>query len=152
MIFMDSDGSHTPEFLPQLWREREHADVVIASRYVEGGYTENSKMLVGMSRVLNWSYSLILGLPCKDVSNSFKLYRRAQLQCLVLKCENFDIVEEILYKLIRLFPDLKIKEVPFSFKKRMFGETKRHLLWFILSYAITILKLRFMRIERQTSP
>jgi dolichol-phosphate mannosyltransferase len=95
-----------------------------------------------MSRVLNISYSLVLNLRCKDVSNSFKVYRADWLKRLSLRCANFDIVEEILFKLVRQHPRARIKEVPFSFKKRMFGETKRNLVTFMLTYLFTIIRLR----------
>jgi dolichol-phosphate mannosyltransferase len=144
VLLMDADGSHSPEFMPTLLAERGRADVVIASRYIAGGHSENSLPLRWMSITLNLSYALILGLRCKDVSNSFKLYKGDQLRALRLKCENFDIVEEILFKLARGNPGLKIVEVPFTFKKRMFGETKRDLIAFIFTYLYTIIKLRLM--------
>ena len=144
ILLMDADGSHSPEFIPELLKERPRADVVIASRYIDGGFSENSLPLRLMSLTLNVSYAVILGLPCKDVSNSFKLYRAPLLRAPSLRCENFDIVEEILFKLKRAAPSLRIVEVPFTFKKRMFGETKRDLLAFIVTYLYTILKLRFM--------
>jgi dolichol-phosphate mannosyltransferase len=145
-LFMDADGSHTPEFIPEMFKLREQHDVVIASRYVPGGYTENTLVLILMSRAVNLCYSWVLNLKCNDVSNNFKIYRTAQLKALTLKCNNFDIVEEILFKLSRVFKGLRMREVPFSFKKRMFGETKRNLVLFMLTYVSTILKLRFMRI------
>jgi dolichol-phosphate mannosyltransferase len=143
ILFMDADGSHPPEWIPRLFRFRDQYDVVIASRYVEQGYTENSRTLVLMSRVLNWTYSFVLGLDCKDVSNSFRLCRAAQLRTLTLRCNNFDIVEEVLIKLNRAVPELRIHEVPFTFKQRMFGKTKRNLLAFMFSYVVTLVRLRF---------
>lgn len=143
ILFMDADGSHNPEFIPHLLHYRDQYDLVIASRYVEGGFTENSQSLVVMSKLLNWTYAVILNLKMKDVSNSFKLYRAEQIKGISLKCENFDIVEELLYKLVRKVPNLRFKEVPFSFKKRMFGETKRNLFSFILTYLFTMIRLRF---------
>lgn len=143
VLFMDADGSHAPEFIPELWRRRDDAGVIIASRYVDGGFTENSAALVLMSRVLNITYSVVLNLNCKDVSNSFKLYRADKLKALKLKCDNFDVVEEILFKLRRREPDLAILEIPFSFKKRMFGQTKRNLFLFMLTYVYTMIRLRF---------
>lgn len=142
-IFMDADGSHPPEFIPEIFCHAGKYDVVIASRYVDKGDTENSLALILMSRIVNWTFSLVLNLPCKDVSNSFKVYRAEQLKSIKLTCNNFDIVEEILFKLRRNYPDMKFKEVPFVFKKRMFGETKRNLFVFILTYIYTILRLRF---------
>ena len=142
VIFMDADGSHTPEFVQQLLNASAGQDVVIASRYVEGGFTDNSAALIAMSRLLNWTYSKVLGLHCKDVSNSFKLYQSHQLKALNLTCANFDIVEEILHKLNRAKPGLAIREIPYSFKQRAFGKTKRNLVVFMFTYLQTIIRLK----------
>lgn len=147
IIFMDADGSHAPEFIKNLYQHKDEASVVIASRYIEGGFTENSGVLIFMSLILNITYSLVLNLKVKDVSNSFKLYEGTQLKDLELECKNFDIVEEILYKLSLLHPGLKIKEIPFTFKKRMFGETKRNLVVFMFNYIITMFHLRLMAVR-----
>lgn len=143
VIFMDADGSHHPEFIKKLYAEKDQYELVIASRYIEGGHTENSTILVLMSKIVNWGYSFALNINCKDVSNSFKLYNGDMLRKISLTCNNFDVVEEILFKLIRANPNSKIKEIPFSFKQRMFGETKRNLLKFIFTYVFTLIKLRF---------
>jgi len=142
-IFMDADGSHSPEFIPRLWEHRRTHQVVIASRYVEGGFTDNPHSLILMSRILNWIYAFVLNLSCKDVSNSYKLYQTGQLKRLQLYCNNFDVVEEILFKLARNNVELTIKEVPFSFKKRIFGNTKRNLVSFVVSFIVTLIRLRF---------
>jgi dolichol-phosphate mannosyltransferase len=143
VLFMDADGSHTPEFIPELFKYSNQYDLIIASRYIDEGKTENNFLLILMSRVLNWTYSFILGIPCKDVSNSFKIYRGDNLKKLHLSCNNFDIVEEIIYKIYLNNRSIQIKEVPFVFKKRMFGETKRNLFIFMLTYLFTIIRLRF---------
>ena len=145
ILFMDADGSHPPEFIPMLYRHREAYDIVIASRYIDGGYTENSRILILMSRAINIIYSLVLNLQCKDVSNSFKLYRASLLKEEDFRSNNFDIVEEILFKIKKRNHDLKILEVPFTFKKRMYGKTKRRLALFAISYIFTLLKLRFRK-------
>lgn len=143
IIFMDADGSHHPDFIKELYIHREAADIVVASRYVDGGHTENSSVLILMSRIVNIGYSLVLNINCKDVSNSFKLYNGDQLRRLDLKCKNFDIVEEILFKIIKFNSNVVIKEIPFTFKQRMFGETKRNLFQFIFTYIVTLFRLRF---------
>jgi dolichol-phosphate mannosyltransferase len=145
LIFMDADGSHPPHFLQDLYRARDQADVIIASRYVSGGFTENSVALVLMSWVVNVGYRFVLGLNCKDVSNSFKLYPGDAIRRLELRCRNFDVVEEILVKVMRQNPGFRLLEVPFTFKKRMFGQTKRNLLAFVFSYLATLIRLRFSR-------
>lgn len=143
VIFMDADGSHTPEFIPELYQYANDYHVVVASRYVEHGDTENPQHLIVMSRVLNWTYTKILDIDCKDVSNSFKVYQGPLLRSLELHCDNFDIIEEILVKLKRKQPDLRIKEIPFLFKKRMFGQTKRNLVLFTTTYLATLARLRY---------
>jgi dolichol-phosphate mannosyltransferase len=40
---------------------------------------------------------------------------------------------------------LRIVEIPFHFKQRMFGQTKRNLVAFIFSYVVTLVRLRFIR-------
>ena len=143
ILFMDADGSHAPEFIGEMINERETNDVVIASRYVEGGSTENKKILILLSWIVNKLYSKVLKIKCKDVSNSFKLYRAELLKDLKLYSKNFDIIEEIMYKIFKNNPNVKVKEIPFCFKKRMFGNSKRNLVAFSISYVFTLLRLRF---------
>jgi dolichol-phosphate mannosyltransferase len=147
VVFMDADGSHNPGFLPKLWEQRQNADLVIASRYIQGGKTENPTLLIFMSLMVNVAFRLALGLKCYDVSNSFRLYRGDDLRALHLTCNNFDIVEEILVKLTVARPDYRIKEIPFVFEKRKAGKTKRNLLTFALGYVVTLARLVKMRYE-----
>jgi dolichol-phosphate mannosyltransferase len=142
-IIMDADGSHSPEFIQNLYRSKKDCGIVIASRYIEGGSTDNNRILILMSYLTNVSYGVILNLHYKDISNSFRLYSTNYLKDLSLKCKNFDIVEEILYKIKKKHKNIRIIEIPYSFRKRMFGHTKRDLLFFVISYGITIIKLRF---------
>ena len=147
VIFMDADGSHSPEFIPKLWAERHTADLVIASRYMPGGHTENPAFLIFLSLAVNVVFRFILGLRCADVSNSFRLYRGADLRALHLECEHFDIVEEILVKLNSSREGYRVVEIPFTFEKRKAGRTKRNLLVFAVGYIATLFRLA--RLKRQ---
>ena len=141
VIFMDADGSHSPGFIRQLWENKDAADLVIASRYVSGGKTENPQILILMSQVVNLVFRIILGLPCADVSNSLRLYRGDDLRALRLQCDHFDIVEEILVTLCCLHPGYRIREIPFTFEKRKAGKTKRQLLIFAMGYLVVLYRL-----------
>jgi len=145
VVFMDADGSHSPEFIKELYQFRNEYDVVIASRYVKGGGSDNSPLLKLMSYLVNVTFSVFFRLGCRDVSNSFKLYRATLLKDLKLASNNFDVIEEMLIKLKRKNRNIRFKEVPFFFKERMFGHTKRNLLMFILSYLGVMLRLMFMK-------
>ena len=141
VVFMDADGSHNPEFIPELWKWRQDYDLVIASRYAPGGKTENPWILVLMSHVVNVVFRLVLGLRCLDVSNSFRLYRGEDLRKLRLECQHFDVVEEILVKLVYSRQGYRIKETPSTFEKRKAGKTKRQLVTFALGYLGTLWRL-----------
>jgi dolichol-phosphate mannosyltransferase len=145
VLLMDADGSHNPAFLPLLWKSRDEADLVIASRYMPGGRTENPAVLIFMSLMVNVVFRLVLGLRCRDVSNSFRLYRGDDLRALRLACDNFDIVEEILVLLSCEHPGYRIKEVPITFEERKAGKTKRKLAAFALSYLAVLWRLRRLR-------
>lgn len=156
IVMMDCDGSHDPEEIISFYEHaKEGADLVIGSRYVKGGNTDNIFILRAMSRILNIFYRRIFKLNVRDVSNSFRLYNAEKLKSLVLVCDNFDIVEEILILLNLIYSDLKIIEHPISFNKRMYGESKRNLVIFIFSYLKTIKRLKEIKkgylLEKQES-
>ena len=143
IVFMDADGSHDPAEIKNMYDliASNDADLVIGSRYCKGGYTDNNFVLRFMSWILNVTYRLFFKLNVKDVSDSYRMYRGDQLRDLQLECNNFDIVEEILIKLNYTFDGIRIKEIPISFSKRAFGESKRDLVKFIFSYLTTMRKL-----------
>ncbi|MEI6321700.1 MAG: glycosyltransferase [bacterium] len=141
VLFMDADGSHPVSLVSTLWSRRNEADLVIASRYVKDGHTENPAVLIFLSLMVNVVFRVVLGLQCRDVSNSFRLYQGDALRSLQLNCENFDIVEEILIKLSLSKKDFTVLEVPFTFGTRKAGKTKRDLGAFALSYLSTLWRL-----------
>ena len=142
LVVMDADGSHNPSYLPSIWAERENYDVVIGSRYVTGGMTENPAILIAMSYIVNLTFRVAFHLNCRDVTNSFRLYRTAALKALKLECDNFDLVEEILIKIVNGKTKGTLKEVPVVFERRKAGESKRNLVAFAISYFQTLVRLR----------
>lgn len=142
ILFMDGDYSHDPKFIIKLYNKRKN-DVVIASRYINGGNSDNTLILKFLSKLLNLFYNIVLNLNLKDVSNSFKLYNGKQLKKLDLNCNHFDIIEEIIFKFKLNNKNSKFKELPYHFRQRKHGKTKRNLI-IIFAYLFSILKLRFM--------
>jgi dolichol-phosphate mannosyltransferase len=140
IVVMDADFSHTPSFINKMYSLK-GSDVVIASRYISKGGTENSSYLIYLSRALNYIYSKILSIPIKDISNSFRLYNASKIKNINTICNNFDIVEEIIFKLYKKYKNLNVIEIPYFFKRRKFGSSKRTLI-FSISYLITLIRLR----------
>jgi dolichol-phosphate mannosyltransferase len=141
ILIMDADGSHNPAEIASLWLHRNNFDVVIGSRYSDGGSTENPRILIFMSWLVNLTFRVCFRLSCKDVTNSFRLYRGARLRAVRLQSQNFDIVEELLIKICS-GPDAGTwKEVPIKFERRKAGESKRNLFAFALTYFWTLIRL-----------
>ncbi len=140
-ILMDGDLSQPPEVIPDMLALREKNDMIIASRYTEGGSSDDFKINILMSRALNFVCSSVMGINCKDWSTSFKLYKTRQIQSLSLTCEHFDIHQEIICKLHRNYENFTFAEVPMSFSKRLYGSSTRRIIY-AFSLMKTVLKLR----------
>ena len=143
IIFMDADLSHPVEFLKTFIQNRDKADIVVASRYMNGVHSDNNKLSIMMSRLLNVVFTAIFKISCSDISNSYKLYNAALLKGITLKRQNFDIIQEIFIKLQKSKPNLQIIELPCEFHKRYAGYTKRQYIRYIYSYIATIVSLKY---------
>lgn len=147
-LIMDSDGSHNPIYINDIYKKFiEGADVVIGSRYVKGGVTNDSKTSVIMSHILNTVFRVITGIKAKDISTDYRMYDTEQLKKPQLTCQNYDVLQEVLLKMKINNPKLVVKETPISFEKRLYGESKRKLIRFILGYIKTMFKLIGVRIN-----
>lgn len=148
-LILDSDGSHDPKYIPQLYQAfRSGADLVIGSRYVKGGKTNDSILSVMMSKILNTVFRLVLGIRAADISTDYRLYQTQQLKNISLQCENYDVLQEVLLQLKLQKLDFCIKEVPITFQKRIYGESKRQLLRFVISYMKTLFRLIRIKVSK----
>jgi dolichol-phosphate mannosyltransferase len=66
---LDADLSHPPEFLQQMWINRPSADVIIASRYIQGGHAHMPLFRHALSRFVNLLFSRGLDLGVRDMSS-----------------------------------------------------------------------------------
>ncbi|MCL2321439.1 MAG: glycosyltransferase [Oscillospiraceae bacterium] len=150
IVFMDADGSHDPKYLQDMLAKVKNNDMVIGSRYMKGGHTDNNVLLVLMSKLLNMTYNILFGLKVRDVSNSLRVYSADKIKSLILTCQNFDIIEEIIIKMSLEFSPLSVAEVPITFNKRQFGNSKRSFIKFVFSYFATLLRLLRYKISFKT--
>ena len=89
-LILDSDGSHNPKYIPAIYDKftKENCDVVIGSRYVEGGKTNDAKSSIVMSHILNGMFRFFLGIKAKDISTDYRMYYTEQLKNVSLSCHN----------------------------------------------------------------
>lgn len=143
VLTMDADLSHEPDFIPIMWNRRSDAELVIASRYVEGGGAEMPWYREILSIILNVIYTRALSLPVKDISSGFRLYHASALDGLDLRSSDFDALEEILIKCYAR--GCQIAEVPFQYVPRVSGESKVRLLQFGAAYLKTLVRMWKLR-------
>ncbi|MDR2748475.1 MAG: polyprenol monophosphomannose synthase [Bifidobacteriaceae bacterium] len=130
LIQMDVDGSHRPEDLPKLLNVIENdpdVDLVIGSRWVDGGETKNwpaARIALSKSGSL-WS-KLIMGLNVHDITAGFRAYRKRVFE----KYINLDTIDvkgfgfQIDNTAKLAYRGGKIVEVPIVFVERELGESK----------------------------
>ena len=150
-LIMDSDGSHPPARIPAIHKKfvEDKCDVVIGSRYCKGGKTNDTKSSQIMSHLLNFAYRVVLGLRAHDLSTDYRMYHTKQLKRVKLQCKNYDVLEEVLLmlQLNKKNHRLKFGEVPIDFQKRMYGESKRRLIPYIITFISTLIRLFFVRVR-----
>lgn len=149
MLVLDSDGSHDPKYIPDIYRKfLEGYDVVIGSRYTKGGKTEDAVSSRIMSHILNGVYRIVTGVKAKDLSTNFRMYRADVIRECRLTSTNYDVLEEVLLLMkLKVGKSFKVAEIPITFNKRIAGESKRRLIPFIISYIKTMFRLIGIRIK-----
>ncbi len=147
-LILDADGSQDYTQIPKMYEAMTpDTDVVIGSRYIPGGSTDDAKSSQIMSRVLNFCFRIGIGVNVHDFSDSLRLCRTADLRQLHLTSENFDISEELILKLkLMKGGAITIREVPISFKKRIMGQSKRSLMKFIVCFGRMLVYSFLLRI------
>ena len=123
---LDCDFSHDPADVPRLAAAAEDADLVIGSRYVQGGGTRNWGLLRRLiSRGGSLYAQLLLGVPVRDLTGGFKCYRRAVLETIdldAIQSKGYAFQIETTYRSIRA--GFRVVEVPIVFTDREVGGSK----------------------------
>ena len=126
LLEMDSDFSHDPADLPRLIAAAADADLVLGSRYVEGGgVTDWGRARRLISRGGSVYAKLVLGIPVNDLTGGFKCFRRDVLEALDLGgvgTDGYGFQIEMTYRTIRA--GFRVKEVPILFRERRVGASK----------------------------
>ena len=129
LIEMDADLSHRVRDLKKMIDEKElkpNTDLVIGSRWMAGGRTENwSKSRELLSRAANLYVRAMLGMGVKDSTAGFRIYSSSILKKLnleAIKSEGYSFQIEMTRAVHKLGG--KIIEVPITFRERENGVSK----------------------------
>ena len=147
VAIMDADMQHPPALLPVLLAvARAGTDLAIASRYVEGGGTEDrTRSRGGVSKAALWLSHLFVPQTrhVRDTQSGFFLLRRKCLDNADLNVKGFTVLVEVLAK--GHFEH--VVELPYTFGVRAGGDSK---LGFgeIFAYAKQLLRLSDYRLVK----
>lgn len=128
VVEMDADLSHQPKYILSMIKPiiSGKADVVLGSRYMDGGKDIDRPFYRQMTSNFAKNYlKFVLGLKAADPTSGFRAYSKSALGKIKVKtltARDPFTVSEILYRCYQA--KLKIKEVPIEFIDRTQGESK----------------------------
>ncbi|MCU1471542.1 MAG: glycosyltransferase [Glaciihabitans sp.] len=126
LVEMDADGSHQPEQLPDLLAGAERADVVLGSRWVDGGGAPNWAFRRALlSRAGSLYARIALGLPMRDLTGGYRVFRADALRALdyqSVEAQGYCFQIEMVMHAVRA--GLRVVEVPIVFAERTSGVSK----------------------------
>ena len=146
IITMDADLSHNPEEIPNFLKLLNRYDMICGSRYVQGGRADMSYGRIVISGLFNVTFRNLIGIPIKDFTSGFRVYKTKIIRKIKLNSKKFGIYIEIPLK--AHLAGFKLTEIPISYHKRKFG--KSNLSYFkqgpeYLKVALEALKMRIMK-------
>lgn len=139
-----ADLSDPPEVINDMVAaaEREHADIVCASRYMKGGRQIGGPKFKGfLSHTAGLLLCWFARLPTHDPTNSFKLYRKSYLETVTIESTGgFELGLELVVK--AHLARRRIVEVPTTWRDRVAGQSNfklwkwlpHYLKWFFRAF------------------
>jgi dolichol-phosphate mannosyltransferase len=121
-------------------------DVVCGSRYAKGGRQIGGPFIKKtLSRIAGLSLRYMAAFPTSDVTNSFKLYRKATVDALTIESDGgFEIGMEIVIK--AHFSGYRVTEIPCTWQDRQQGASRFRILQWLPKY----MKWYFFAMKKKT--
>ncbi len=127
IVQMDADFSHPPEKIVEMAEMLPVCDVVIGSRYVPGGSVDVRwpfwrKMLSGWG---NLYARTLLGLPMRDVTGGFRIWKSTVLKAMPLdRIRSNGYVFQVETGFVAHRLGFHFREIPIYFAERRLGKSK----------------------------
>ena len=144
-IQMDADFSHDPKYLSIMFDKLEYNDVIIASRYVQGGYCEGWSLFRKIISKCGSFYSkFILNCPINDLTGGFNgwqldILNKIGLNNVISKGYAFQI--ELKYRAYK--KGALIAEFPIVFNDRKYGKSKMSFKILVEAF-LNVIKIKYM--------
>lgn len=128
VVQFDGDGQHRPEHVSELVAALVDADVVIGSRFAEGGTFKSSAARRGVQRLISWVVSAYARTRITDATSGFRI---AGPRALAVFSEHYpvewlgDTVESIV---MAARQSLTVREIPVVMNERAGGAPSQSIL------------------------
>lgn len=127
IVQMDADLSHDPVVLLSMVNQLPECDVVVGSRYIEGGSLDRQwplwrKFLSGFG---NFYARTILGMSLNDMTSGFRMWKREVITTMPLeriRSNGYIFLVEMAYIAHKM--GYRFGQVPIYFAERQFGRSK----------------------------
>lgn len=144
IVEMDADFSHNPKYISEFLKVIDSCDIVIGSRLIKGGGETGRNFFRTMITFFANTYiRTVLGLPLKDCTSGYKMFKRHVLESIELDkmiSNGPAIVQEVLYSCRK--KGFRFKEVPILFEERRAGQSTFNAK-IMLQGLTSVLKFRF---------
>jgi len=123
ICWWDADMDMCPPIVPKMTGYLKNHDVVIGSRYVDGGGDERTLLRRATSRWLNKFAAFVLGYEINDYDSGFVAFRRSVLDTVMINPHGFgEYFIEFIFDCCR--KGLRVMETPYVLKDRQQGSSK----------------------------
>lgn len=142
---MDADLAHDPIHLPDMIKRliNDEADLVIGSRYVAGASFTGKPLVNKITSLVGQALvKLLLGLPVKDTSNNYRVFRRTLWDKIKnrLHPDGNIMLTEIVYRAFQ--NHARIAEIPIDYRERQTGKSKLHITLEVARFFKNIYKIK----------
>ena len=150
IAWMDCDLTMPPSLVPKMISLLKDYDVVVGSRYAEGGKDDRSFVRVVTSRLINLFANIILNFKVLDYDSGFVAARKNVIDDVKFNPQGHgEYCIEFLYNCTR--KGYNVKEIGYVFTERKLGESKTsQYIYSVFIYGINyigrIVKIRLSRI------
>lgn len=121
--WLDADGSMPVETLVEMLNELNNFDIVIGSRYTEGGNDDRSPLRVLSSKLLNGLARMVLNDAVSDYTSGFIVMHRRVLDKVIPVPEGYgEYFIDFIYRCLE--KGFSVKEVGYEFSERTKGASK----------------------------
>lgn len=132
VIQLDADFQHPIETIPEMLSKFPEYDVVIGSRYIEGGNWDYCQNKITVQKLISKAGRIylanLLGCPINDMTGGFNVWKTSVINSIdpdTVSAKGYAFQFEMKYRAYK--KGFKILEYPIKFKKREYGKSKMSL-------------------------